>query len=418
MYNSRIHICDLRHTMFRYKLRPTAGTYLNQALWLPRNTGQGAKPRIYPKDVEGFCSCLPQYQTGPNIKYPSQESVPLPSYQHSNVLHAFVLCIGCHVSNVQLKAQLLETRGSASISAWYPSIHLALQTHLTALHRHPAARTELLFIFVLAGLKPTLSTPSWTPVTSASTPWSHRLPGYQPSWPYQVADWDVIEKHSLWRAGGEKKGWEVTPRNINISPVFPAARWSRVWSWITVPVAPAHLLLPKAPLLKQPCCQPQEPASAREVTLQLFPKWEFIWCWEERVLFVMQFGKVQIDYKAPPAKQPSTNKALGNTIRIVSKDLQSHLKFAWVIQTLLKNTAYYFHSNLGHSSRKVWVQGAHAQTALLQSAPPQVCRQLMCLTTWELNNLYNMPWNSSKASTLPNWSIKLGPGCPKHLYWS
>lgn len=123
-------------------------------------------------------------------------------------------------------------------------------------------------------------------------------------------------------------------------------------------------------------------------------------------------------YKAPPAKQPSTNKALGNTIRIVSKDLQSHLKFAWVIQTLLKNTAYYFHSNLGHSSRKVWVQGAHAQTALLQSAPPQVCRQLMCLTTWELNNLYNMPWNSSKASTLPNWSIKLGPGCPKHLYWS
>lgn len=33
-------------------------------------------------------------------------------------------------------------------------------------------------------------------------------------------------------------------------------------------------------------------------------------------------------YKAPPAKQPSTNKALGNTIRIVSKDLQSHLKFA------------------------------------------------------------------------------------------
>lgn len=105
----------------------------------------------------------------------------------------------------------------------------------------------------------------------------------------------------------------------------------------------------------------------------------------------MQFGKVQIDTRPPPAKRPSTNKALGNTIRIVSKDLQSHLKFARVIQTLLKNTAYYFHSNLGHSSRKVWVQGAHAQTALLQSAPPQVCRQLVCLTTWELNNLYNMP---------------------------
>lgn len=53
MYNSRIHICDLHHTMFRYKLRPTAGTYLNRALWLqrnwPRNTGQGAKPRIYPQ---------------------------------------------------------------------------------------------------------------------------------------------------------------------------------------------------------------------------------------------------------------------------------------------------------------------------------------------------------------------------------
>lgn len=49
MYNSRIHICDLRHTMFRYKLRPTAGTYLNQALWLPGNRGQGAKPRIYPQ---------------------------------------------------------------------------------------------------------------------------------------------------------------------------------------------------------------------------------------------------------------------------------------------------------------------------------------------------------------------------------
>ena len=63
-------------------------------------------------------------------------------------------------------------------------------------------------------------------------------------------------------------------------------------------------------------------------------------------------------------------------MRIASRDLQSHLKFASVIQTLLKNTAYYFHSNLGHPSRKGWVQDAHAQTALLQSVPPRVCRQL------------------------------------------